>query len=93
MKRSVFCSLAVMCQVLLSVCVYAASSEGQDGGQGRRKGPPPEAFELCEGKSVGDSVEITSPQGDKVEGVCKEMNGKMVAVPANMPERGGQKRQ
>ena len=73
--------LSIILVLLLPASVYATGS---------RKGPPQEAFELCKDKNAGDSVEITSPQGDTVEGVCKEMHGQMVAVPVNMPERGKQ---
>jgi len=54
-----------------------------------RRGPPPEAFEICEGKSEGDSVSFTTPKGDSVEATCKLMREKLVAVPDNMPEKKG----
>lgn len=94
MKKQVAYSFMVpmVLVTVLSVSVYAAGS-GQGDDQRRRKGPPQEAFELCKDKSAGDSVEITSPQGEIVEGVCKEMHGQMVAFPVNMPERGEQKQQ
>jgi hypothetical protein len=48
-------------------------------------GPPPEAYEACKDKSEGDSVEITTPRGETLGAACKQMNGKLAAVPTNMP--------
>ncbi|GLS90228.1 hypothetical protein GCM10007916_12950 [Psychromonas marina] len=53
--------------------------------KGERRQPPPEAFEVCEGQSEGDSVSITSPEGDTVEATCKMMHDKLVAMPEGGP--------
>jgi len=55
----------------------------------QRGKPPAEAFEACEGKSEGDSVSITSPQGDSVEATCKKMRGgdELIAMPAGGPPK------
>lgn len=58
------------------------------GGKGRRQGPPPEAIEACEGKSVGDSVSFNGPRGDTIEATCQEKEGQLAAVPDNPPEGG-----
>ena len=50
-----------------------------------RRGPPPEAFEACEGQSEGDTVSITSPEGDSVDATCTLMRDKLVAVPEGGP--------
>jgi len=52
-----------------------------------RRGPPPEAFEVCEGKSAGDSVSFTTPKGDSVAATCQLKREKLVAVPDNMPDK------
>jgi len=52
-----------------------------------RRGPPPEAFEICEGKSEGDSVSFTTPKGDSVAATCQLKREKLVAVPDNMPDK------
>lgn len=57
-------------------------------GQGRPQGPPPEAIEACEGKSVGDSVEFSGRRGESIEATCQEKDGLLAAVPDNMPEGG-----
>ncbi|GAB6062488.1 hypothetical protein [Deferrisoma palaeochoriense] len=50
-------------------------------------GPPPEAFEACEGKGAGDAVEFRGGRGELVEAVCREHDGRLVAVPKDAPER------
>nr|WP_067290328.1 hypothetical protein [Marinobacterium profundum] len=59
----------------------------EDSGQRRPKnGPPPEAFEACKGKQVGDVVGITGRRGEPLEANCQEEPaGKLVAVPTSMP--------
>lgn len=39
--------------------------------QQRRPGPPPEALEACKGKAAGTVVEMKTPRGDTVKGVCR----------------------
>jgi hypothetical protein len=53
------------------------------GNRGHRK-PPSEAFEACTGKTEGDHVQIITPRGDKIKGICKQFNDGLAA----MPERG-----
>jgi Spy/CpxP family protein refolding chaperone len=48
---------------------------------GKRKGPPQEAIDACKDMSQGDTVQFTSPGGDTVSGICREIRGGMVAVP------------
>jgi hypothetical protein len=50
-------------------------------GRGGKMGPPPEAIEACNGKTEGDAVEFTTPRGDKVKAICRQMDGQLVAVP------------
>jgi hypothetical protein len=50
-----------------------------------RRGPPPEAFEVCEGQAEGDTVSINTPKGDTVEATCQMMQDKLVAVPEGGP--------
>jgi hypothetical protein len=55
--------------------------------------PPPEAYEVCEGEAVGTAARFTSPRGDVIEGVCKEMEGKMVLIPDFDKDQRGPARQ
>lgn len=43
--------------------------------------PPPEAYKACEGKTAGTAAQLTTPRGDVIKGVCREMDGEMVLVP------------
>lgn len=76
---------------LLSVAPTAGWASSNDGQNRRRQGPPPEAVQACEGKQAGASVEFSGRRGDTVEATCQERNGQLVAVPDNMPERGGRR--
>ncbi len=44
--------------------------------QAKHRGPPPEALEVCKGKPAGAAVEMKTPRGDVVKGVCR-----MVMIP------------
>jgi len=74
--------------VLASLFIAFTATQAVAEDKGRR-GPPPEAFEVCEGQSEGASVSFTTPKGDSVEATCKLMREKLVAVPDNMPEKKG----
>jgi hypothetical protein len=54
--------------------------------------PPPEAIEACKGKSEGASVQFTTPRGDTLKGICRKVDGVMVAMPpSGAPPQGGNK--
>jgi hypothetical protein len=48
----------------------------QGGPHGSLPGPPPEAFKACEGKGVGETVQIRTPRGEIITAICR-----LVAVP------------
>jgi len=50
-----------------------------------RRGPPPEAYKACEGKTVGSTAQFVDPRGETLKGTCGEENGKLVL----RPDRGG----
>ncbi len=58
-----------------------APGNSQDG----RRGPPPEAYKACEGKTVGSTAQFVDPRGETLKGTCGEENGKLVL----RPDRGG----
>ena len=70
---------------LVCLLPLVACAAGQHG-QGRPKGPPPEAFAACEGKSAGDSVEFTGRRGETLKATCQEKDGTLVAEPENAPK-------
>ena len=48
---------------------------------GRRHGPPPEAYEACEGNSVGDEAEFVNRRGETVTGTCEQRGDQLVLRP------------
>jgi len=40
--------------------------------QGKRRGPPAEAFTACEGKTAGEVSQFESQHGETLKGTCKE---------------------
>lgn len=47
----------------------------------RPQGPPPEAIEACKGKAAGDKVQLTTPSGEVLQAVCKNLDDQLVAMP------------
>lgn len=59
----------------------------KDNNHGKRHGPPPEAYAACEGKTVGDSSQLTTPRGETLSGNCEEdPRGKLFLRP-DQPRR------
>ena len=81
--------------VLLAICiithVFAGDVFSQERGI-RHHGPPPEAYEACEGKSVGDEAEFVNPRGETVTGTCEEEGDQLVLRPDNPKGRFGGRR-
>ena len=50
-----------------------------------RRGPPPEAYTVCEGKSAGEQTQLQTRRGDTVSGTCVDNNGTLVFRPDNPP--------
>ena len=72
--------------VLLTTCLVfiLSSSFTMAKNQRQHKGPPPEAFKVCEGKSLGDAVTINTPRGDEMQASCQNSpddKSVLVAVP------------
>jgi hypothetical protein len=56
---------------------------------GRPQGPPPEAFDACDGADEGDACSVEMPDRT-VTGVCREARGDedgLVCVPDRPPQR------
>ena len=58
---------------------------------GERRGPPPEAFSACVGKSAGSTAQFIGPRGETVKGTCEDEGGKLVLRPEH--RRGERPRQ
>lgn len=82
MKKTTVTLVATL--ALLTVSQFAMAN-----GPSGRRGPPPEAFTACEGKSAGDTAEFSGRNGESVTGTCEERNGKLVLRPeGGRPDRG-----
>lgn len=58
--------------------------------QGQRGGPPPEAFEACEGKSSGASCSVEGRE-ETISGTCqadRKDSSKTLCVPEGGPPKG-----
>lgn len=73
-KSAVILALAAMVPT-------AGSAFGGHWGDGKPKGPPQEAIDACADMNEGDTVQFTSPRGDTVSGICRDIRGGLVAVP------------
>lgn len=81
-------TIIALTTLVLSLSMAQAFAESSQHHQ-----PPPEAFEICEGQSEGDSVSITTPHGDIIDATCQLMDEKLVAVPKHMPPPRGDREQ
>ena len=52
----------------------------------------PEAFEVFEGKNVGDTAELTGPNGDTITGTCGQEGDKLVLRPYSLEGMAGGRR-
>lgn len=74
-----------VCKQLGGVLAAVPAGDIDDNG-----GPPAEAVSACKDQQEGATVEFPIPSGDKVKGTCKEIEGRMVAVPEVGP--GGERK-
>jgi hypothetical protein len=61
--------------------------DGSSSGSGHPRQPPAEAFTACNGKSAGDSVTITTPDGRSLTGTCVKFGDRLAARPSQPPPR------
>jgi hypothetical protein len=78
--------------LILSTCVALSFSSAfaMAKPQRQQKGPPPEAFEICKDKALGDEVTITTRKGKEVAASCQyspDDDSVLVAVPNNHKAR------
>ncbi len=85
MKTSIKVSIvSILLAIFTLTNAFGGDSSLQESG-GRHHGPPPEAYDACEGKSAGDMAEFVSPHGDTVTGVCELQGDRLVLHPDNPP--------
>ena len=56
-------------------------NNGKGQANGKRQGPPPEAYKACEGKSVGATAQFVSPRGETLIGTCAQEGSQLVLRP------------
>lgn len=71
--------------VVATAAAATAPAFSQPQGHPARHAPPPEAYAACKGKTEGDSVTLTLPDGKSLTGTCRTMDGTLVAMPAGRP--------
>ncbi len=61
----------------------AFGNQTDPGGNSRneRRGPPPEAYQACQGKSAGSVSQFVDSRGETLKGTCEDENGRMVLRP------------
>jgi len=89
MLRRLFSPPAVWCALLVPAMLTAAVADDSVPPRHGKRTPPPEAYAACEGKAAGDSVTVTTPRGETLTAVCRELDGKLAAMPKGGPPRPG----
>jgi Spy/CpxP family protein refolding chaperone len=74
--------------IILGIAILPAVAWGLTPGEGRRLGPPPEAFAVCQGRMSGDAVQFSNRRGVMVEATCREVDGKLVGMADGHPGAG-----
>jgi hypothetical protein len=76
------CRNQVMVLILACVGLWPVSSGATfSAGERRPPEPPQQAIDACLDKSEGTTVEMTTPRGDTMKAVCRQMGTRLVAVP------------
>ena len=87
MKTSIKVSIvSILLAIFTLTNAFGGDSSLQESG-GRHHGPPPEAYDACEGKSAGDMAEFVSPHGDTVTGICVQEGDRLVLRTDRPPRR------
>ncbi len=81
-KYPVLLGVALLC---ISQFIWAQEPQtGQNAGDGQQsgehhRGPPPEAYTACEGKTAGIAASFINHRGETISGVCQaDQGGKLV---------------
>ncbi len=73
---------AVLLAGLVAPLAMAADdSSSSSSARGHHMQPPAEAYTACSGKSAGDTVSMTRRDGQTVSATCRELDGKLAAMP------------
>ena len=83
MRRATILTALVLC---MSGVVFGAETPAVP--DGKRPGPPPEAYRACEGKTAGAASQFVGPHGNTISGACTQVGDKLVLRPDH--PKGGQ---
>lgn len=87
-KKELKIALVILGAAIMSLNLVARA-EPPNGGEGSRRGPPPEAFEACTGAAEGEACSVDTPHGT-LEGICKQHpDGDGLLCVPNNHRRGG----
>jgi hypothetical protein len=81
MNRKSMKIVTVIISTVVLVPTAAWTSTTGTAGRGELREPPPEAFTACTNKNEGDTVEVITPDGKTLKAVCRQLNGKLAALP------------
>lgn len=97
MKRIALYHSILSLSIAIMVSTFSSNSmaqpllyqaKGQENSQEKmHREPPPQAYDACKGKKLNDSVEITTPRGDKIKAQCTESPKGLFARPERPPRR------
>lgn len=88
MKNRLIQSILVIIGVyIIGLCIGATAFGDDTAARPQKHSPPPQAYEDCKGKKVGDTVLHTTPEG-KVEATCADSPDGLVARPKQHPSAG-----
>ncbi|MBB3105313.1 hypothetical protein [Azomonas macrocytogenes] len=66
---------------LVTPLATAADKQSHDG---KYMPPSAAAYTACENKAAGDKVSVASPDGKTLSATCREVDGKLAAMPKHM---------
>jgi len=82
-----------ICQADRSGNLVVRPAHPQDGDGGRHRGPPPEAYTACAGKTAGSKSQFVSPRGHTIAGTCETDNNNALVLRPDHPPRDDQRGQ
>jgi len=87
------CRKKIMIMILALVGLLPVSGWANFAAEGEHRSPEPpqQAIDACLDKSEGTVVEMTTPRGETMQAVCRQMGSRLVAVPegGGAPPSGG----
>jgi len=86
MKRRTGYLLGIMGLTSMALPIFPVSTLAYPGGNGQRRGPPPEAVSACVGASQNQACQFEAPHGT-VEGTCLNIHDQVACVPEGGPRR------